>query len=366
MIRVAYDSQIFAQQQFGGISRYFCEVANRVGRTPGFESRVIAPLHRNLHLADSPNLDRGTFFNPAGRIAGKMMRVINDVVSPWCLRSYAPDILHETYYLETDNSGLTCARVVTVHDMINEKLEPESPHRDKLRRAKLASVSRADSVICVSEHTRRDLIELFGVPEDKTHVVYHGFTLTVAPRAERSPQVGRPFILYVGKRDGYKNFDTLLAAFASSARLRTHLALVAFGGGKFSAAENQRIAALGLKPSDVIHMGGQDDVLSALYGEAACFVYPSMYEGFGIPLLEAMGFGCPVVCSNTSSIPEVVGDAALTVAPDDIASMRDAVERASFEGGVRRMLISRGTERIRKFSWGNCAEETMKIYRELL
>lgn len=366
MIKVAYDSQIFAQQQFGGISRYFCEVANRVGRTPGFDARVFAPLHRNLHLLDAANLDRGIFFNPAGRIAGKLMRVINDLVSPWQLRSYAPDILHETYFLETENSGLTCRRVVTVHDMINEILEPASPHRDKLRRAKLASVSRADSVICVSEHTRRDLIELFGVREEKTHVVHHGFTLAVVPGTECRPEIDHPFILYVGKRDGYKNFDALLEAFASSSRLRSQLVLVAFGGGRFSAAENQRIAALGLNEGNVIQLSGQDDLLGALYGAARCFVYPSMYEGFGIPLLEAMGFGCPVVCSNTSSIPEVAGDAALCVAPDDIDAMRDAIEKASFDEDVRQMLGSRGAERIRMFSWAKCAEETTKIYRDLL
>jgi glycosyltransferase involved in cell wall biosynthesis len=366
VIRVAYDSQIFSQQQFGGISRYFCELANCVAQAPDFDSRVVAPLHRNQYLRDAKDLNRGVFFNPAGRIAGKLMRIANQFISPWQLRGYAPDILHETYYLESNRAGVDCARVVTVFDMINERLEPESSDRDKLTRAKRASLARADSVICISEHTRRDLIDLLGVPEDKTHVVHLGFTLTALPAAERQAETRRPFLLYVGKRDGYKNFDTLLAAFASSARLRADFSLLAFGGGGFSEKEHLRIADLGLKSGEVVQTGGQDDVLSALYRDARCFVYPSMYEGFGIPPLEAMSFGCPVVSSNTSSIPEVVGDAAITVDPADVEAMRDAIERAAFDEDVRRDLVSRGATRIRQFSWANCAEETMKIYRSLL
>jgi glycosyltransferase involved in cell wall biosynthesis len=142
--------------------------------------------------------------------------------------------------------------------------------------------------------------------------------------------------------------------------------LVAFGGGKFSVAESQRIAALRLNSGDVIQVGGQDDLLSSLYAGARCFVYPSMYEGFGIPPLEAMSFACPVVCSNTSSIPEVVGDAALTVDPVDIDAMRDAIETAVFDDDVRGKLIARGKDRIQTFSWSRCAEETIQIYKGLL
>jgi glycosyltransferase involved in cell wall biosynthesis len=364
--RVAYDSQIFAQQQFGGISRYFCELAKCVAQASGFDSRVVAPLHRNQHLLDSKDLNRGVLFNPAGRVAGKLMRMANQLISPWQLRDYAPDILHETYYLESNRIGVDCPRVVTVFDMINERLEPETSDRDKLTRAKRASVARADSVICISEHTRRDLIDLLGVPEAKTHVVHLGFTLTAVPAADCQAETRRPFLLHVGKRDGYKNFDTLLAAFASSARLRSNFSLLAFGGGGFSEKEHLRIAELGLKSGEVVQTGGQDDVLSALYRDARCFIYPSMYEGFGIPPLEAMSFGCPVVSGNTSSIPEVVGDAAITVDPTDVDAMREAIERAAFDEDVRRDLVSRGATRIRQFSWVNCAEETMKIYQSLL
>jgi glycosyltransferase involved in cell wall biosynthesis len=366
MIKVAYDSQIFAQQQFGGISRYFFELANYVAMAPDSDVRVVAPVHRSQYLRGVANLDRGIFFNPAGRVAGKLMRIANQIISPWYLRSYAPNILHETYYLESNRAGVDCARVVTVFDMINERLEPESSDRNKLTSAKLAAVRRADSVICISEHTRSDLIDLFGVPASKTHVIYLGFTLTAEPAPTLGVEVDRPFLLYVGKRDGYKNFDTLLAAFAASARLRESFSIVAFGGGCFSESEMRRISSFGLNSGEVIQIGGKDDVLSALYRDARCFVYPSTYEGFGIPPLEAMSFNCPVVSSNTTSIPEVVGDAAISVDPTDTDAMRDAIEMAVFDEEVRRNLVSRGAVRIQQFSWMNCAEETMKIYQSLL
>jgi glycosyltransferase involved in cell wall biosynthesis len=366
MIKVAYDSQIFAQQHFGGVSRYFCELAKCVTKTPCFEGRIVAPLHRNQHLLGSGNLNRGNYFNPTGRLAGKAMRSINDIISPWELRKYGPDILHETYYSEYNNRQLKCARVVTVFDMINEKLEPETSLRDKETRAKRASVSRADAVICISEHTRRDLIDLFNVPENKTYVVHLGFALSTQSEEGYKLDLQKPFLLYVGKRGGYKNFDALLSAFAASTKLRSDFVLVAFGGGEFNIEECHRISALGLEPNQVVHIAGHDQVLRALYRAARCFIYPSIYEGFGIPPLEAMSFGCPVVSSNTSSLPEVVGDAAIKVDPSDIEVMRDAIETVVLDEDVRRELISKGAMRIERFSWSNCAEETIKIYRSLI
>lgn len=366
MIKVAYDSQIFAQQQFGGVSRYFCELARHVANTSGFDAQVIAPLHRNLHLTNSSVLSQGIYYNPVWRGTGKMMRSINHLLTPLLLKSYKPDVLHETYYQQGSYSNRDCARVITVFDMINEKFSSDPLRRDKETRAKRAAVSRADAVICISEHTRRDLIELLDVAEAKTHVVYLGFTLACESEIDCTKNIAKPFILYVGKRDGYKNFNTLLDAFASSSRLREEFTLVAFGGGALSPEERRRIATVGLNSDEVVHFAGNDDVLRALYRRAHCFVYPSMYEGFGIPPLEAMSFGCPVVCSNASSLPEVVGDAAITVDPLSVEAVREAVEIATFDESVRRDLISKGMSQIKKFSWEACAEHTINIYRNLL
>jgi len=122
---------------------------------------------------------------------------------------------------------------------------------------------------------------------------------------------------------------------------------------------------LGLSSDQLKHVEGQDDVLATLYASASVFVYPSIYEGFGIPLLEAMNFGCPVVSANSSSLPEVVGDAAELFDSSDIDGLRVSIERVVTSDEVSRLLVNRGFERIKNFSWDKCMRETLKIYEKL-
>ena len=214
-------------------------------------------------------------------------------------------------------------------------------------------------------NTQRDLIDIFGVAPEKTVVIHLGFSLTNKFESTVSLTESRPFLLYVGLRDRYKNFDTLLIAYSSSTFLRNTFSLVAFGGGRFSAVEVERIRALGLNDS-VRQISGDDALLAGLYRQSAAFVYPSLYEGFGIPPLEAMSYDCPVICSNTSSIPEVVGDAACLFDPTDVDAMRAAIELVVGSPKYRSDLVKRGRERIQHFSWDRTAKETVEVYRELL
>jgi glycosyltransferase involved in cell wall biosynthesis len=199
------------------------------------------------------------------------------------------------------------------------------------------------------------------VPENKTSVIYHGSSFYKKTKNKSFP-IRKPYLLFIGQRDGYKNFDILLRAFAHSSKLRKDFLLICFGGGTFSSVERKRIATLGLSLQDVIHVRGDDADLAGFYGEAAAFVYPSLYEGFGIPLLEAMALSCPVVCSNASSFPEVVGNAADLFDPFDEESLRSTIERVVFSMEHRDFLIGRGLDRARLFSWDRCAEETLQVY----
>jgi glycosyltransferase involved in cell wall biosynthesis len=202
------------------------------------------------------------------------------------------------------------------------------------------------------------------VPVEKTSVVYLGFGLD---RQEPAilPAPRRPFFLFVGLRGGYKNFDRLVSAYAACSKLRNEYDLVAFGGGGFSSKERDVILSHGLG-EQVHQQGGDDSVLSALYRQAALFVYPSLYEGFGIPPLEAMSLDCPVVCSNTSSIPEVVGDAAVQFDPNDVESIGSALRSVAFDPQCRAELRLRGQSRIAEFSWRKCAMETLDVYQKVL
>ena len=231
--------------------------------------------------------------------------------------------------------------------------------------AKRAAVNRADHIICISETTQRDLVRLYGIDPARTSVVYLGHSLTVEADAAKVQSGGRrPSLLYVGYRGGYKNFMTLLQAYGSSPILR-EFELIAFGGHPLLRDEQNEIRRLGITDR-VRFESGSDRELAAHYQAATAFIYPSKYEGFGIPPLEAMSHGCPVVCSNAGAIPEVVGDAGLYFDPNNPEELRTELERVVTTEALQADLRARGNERIAMFSWDKCAAETARIYREIM
>ncbi|MDB5876149.1 MAG: hypothetical protein JWQ07_5591 [Ramlibacter sp.] len=364
-LRVDYDYQIFSMQQFGGISRYIHEVACRVGRAEGFSAKIIAPLHINGYLSTGGVCVRGVAI-PNIRQASGILKVFNAIGSRLAYTCSAPpDVLHETYYRAYRVAPRGCPTVLTVHDMIHEKFPGTFHKNDPTSSAKRAAIARARHVICVSHSTRRDLLSMVDIAPEKTSVIHHGFTSRTPTEYPIALAISRPFILYVGDRSAYKNFAGLLRAYAASPRLRSNLCLLAFGGGAFHADEEDLITRLGLDDSLVRQVRGDDAVLTSLYRQAVMFVSPSLYEGFGIPLLEAMSFDCPVICGNTSSIPEVVGDAALMCDSGDVDALRSSMESVAASVDVRSALITRGRERVQHFSWDRCASQTMQIYRRI-
>lgn len=366
MMRIAYDHQIFGWQRYGGVSRYFFELANNIAHNKSDEVAIISPLYVNSYLSSaSSDLRVMGREMPAIRRTGRIYRAINQLLAPPMMRAFRPDLVHETYYSTTRQAPKSSKVVLTVFDMIHERFPESFSKWDPLKKEKEVAVRRADHIVCISEHTRQDLIQLLDVDPGKTSVVHLGFSLTKGTNG-KIDEVCRPYLLHVGGRGGYKNFETLLRAYAGQSALTREFDLVAFGGGDFNANERALIRELGLSDTRVRQIGGDDAVLAGLYQGAALFVYPSRYEGFGIPPLEAMSFDCPVVCSNSSSIPEVVGDAAVFFDPDASDSIGWAMERVLSDAALRQTLIARGRERIKMFSWQRCAEETVNVYRRLL
>jgi len=276
-----------------------------------------------------------------------------------------PDLVHETYY-EQHTSCRKVPHVLTVYDMIHEKFPESFWDGDAVTRSKKYAVKRVEHVLCISGNTQRDLLEMYDLPEDRVTVTYLGYDALPQTGVQARDVVGvAPYILHVGGRHGYKNFDGLLRAFAASSWLKANFRMVCFGGGELSRLELDLMSGLGQSATQVIHVGGGDDRLAALYKGAAAFVYPSKYEGFGIPPLEAMSLDCPVICSNTSSIPEVVGDAGEYFDPYDVDSIMSSIERV-LQSSVRRAeLVLLGRERCKRFSWKRCAQETLAVYRRL-
>jgi glycosyltransferase involved in cell wall biosynthesis len=366
-MKILFDHQIFYMQQYGGISRYFYEIANRIAEAEGNKVEIFAPLYVNEYFRNDCMVRPQGIKIPLLPRSGRVMAAVNTAISQLRVRSRGDvDIYHETYYSMADCCPRKAKRVITVYDMIHEKFAESFPQRDRTREIKAHAIRRADHVICISENTRRDLIELVGIPEEKTSVVYLGYSLAMGGDATK-PVVGeKPYILYVGQRGWYKNFESLMRAYASSALLKNGFSLVCFGGGAFTARERALMESLKITSSQVMHLSGGDDILAGLYAGAVVFVYPSLYEGFGIPPLEAMSFGCPVVCANTSSLPEVVGDSAELFNPADEADMCKALERVVTSTERANFLIERGRERCKQFSWEKCASETLDVYKRVL
>jgi glycosyltransferase involved in cell wall biosynthesis len=275
-----------------------------------------------------------------------------------------PDIVHETYYSPRPAYGTWVPRVLTVYDMIHERFRENFSSSDPVAANKRAAILRADHIFCISENTRRDLLDAYPIPGQRITVTY--LAADDLPAAEiAAPGHGSdaPFLLYVGSRRGYKNFAGLLRAYASSSWLKNNFRMVCFGGGDFSFEERSVFGSLGLNHDHVLHLSGGDDRLSRVYRDAAIFIYPSLYEGFGIPLLEAMSLGCPIACSRTSSIPEVAGAAGEYFDPVDVESIQQAIEHVLQSSGRRNELIAIGHRQRQQFSWGRCAEGTLQGYR---
>lgn len=365
-MNILYDHQIFSSQQYGGISRYFYELARRVSEYPDVDVTVLALAYINQYLSNGLPCKLIGWRFPYIPKTSLLRKTFNNIISKPFIKHYKPDIIHETYYSMADCCPRSAKRVLTVYDMIHEKFADNFLRRDKTQQIKAYAVRRADHVICISENTRRDLIALLGVPGEKTSVVYLGSSLVTQKVAAKPAEGKKPFILYVGSRGGYKNFEGLLRAYGRSSLLKNGFSIVCFGGGSFSASELSLAESLHISQGNILYMSGTDDILAGLYTSAAAFVFPSLYEGFGIPPLEAMSFGCPVVSANVSSLPEVVGDAAELFDPADEAEMRAAIERVISTPERAQLLVDRGYERAKQFSWEKCARDTLNIYIKLL
>jgi glycosyltransferase involved in cell wall biosynthesis len=249
--------------------------------------------------------------------------------------------------------------VVTVHDLAIYRHPEWFPAGQPLATKIVVprSLRRARRLIAVSANTARDTSELFGVEPERITVVHHG----VSPRFE--PAGGkRDYVLFVGTIEPRKNLETLLAAWAG---VRTDLPLAIAGGWGWREAEiRRRIESLG---SRVRLLGPiAPEALPELYAGAVCLAHPAWYEGFGMTVLEAMASGAPVVCANTSSLPEVAGDAALLLDPGDVEAWRETLQRVVDDDGLREDLSRRGLERAASFTWARAAEQTWDVFSSAL
>ena len=364
--------------QSAGLSRYTTRLAEAL--LAHERDRVDLRLFYNAHSGDElpPSLrDVPSHSVPMSQIRwrmtayGSQLTRLNQrrVLGPL---AGTPVIYHATEHLLP---RLPVPTVLTVHDLIFERYPAHHTWRNVqfLKRAMPAFVAAADVIIAVSEHTKRDLVELYATPQVKIRVVYEGVDAHFAPAppdavAAVRARYGltRPYLLTVGTLEPRKNHLTAMAALArlKAAGQDVTLAVAGGQGWRFEPVQ-QRVAELALE-DDVIFTGYVPDAdLPALYTGAACVLVPSLYEGFGFPVLEAMACGAPVICSQASSLPELAGDAAILIHPTDDEALAAHVTRVLTEPDVAASLRARGLTQAARFTWAACARETADVYAEL-
>ena len=382
-MRVLYDHQIMDAQVRGGVSRYFYQLVSTlrsrdlvVLRLPQIytDNEYFEPLLAELDCRRtgirSRLIQRLRRLGRANRTTREIERAwrrtrlrLNRRASAEELRRQDFDLFHPTYY---DPYFLGDLRgkpfVLTIHDMIHEIYPEHFRAGDKTREHKAVLARAAARIIAPSPCTKADIVKYLGIDPAKIEVIPNASALPSEPESVAVPE---RYVLYVGGRGRYKNFKNFFLAFARLAAALPDLHLVCAGQCAFDAAERELIAEYGLA-SRCLCISANDRQLAFLYRQASLFVYPSLYEGFGLPILEAFACGCPVALSDTSCFPEVAGDAAVYFDPGSPLAIAAALERVLLDGEARRRLIQRGHARLENFSWAATAERTARVYAECL
>lgn len=323
-----------------------------------------------------PNFSHTELTTPANTLAGSM-------ALRRCVRQHGCDLVHIPH-LSWAPQQLPCPYIITVHDVLDYMYR--ATNGSGMRRAvhfyfTQRVLRRAARILAVSNFTRKDIERLFGTPGERIEVVYNAiderFRQGHANQADRQfiaerYQVNYPFLLYAGRISPHKNIVRIIEAFAAlKAELEkedtlTDLKLIIIGDEVSRHPDLRRTVIKGGVQNDVRFLGFVPiEILRIFYDAAKVFVFPSKYEGFGLPPLEAMAHGTPVVTSNTTSLPEVVGNAAVLVNPDNVFEIMRALHRVLLDQSLRDRLKQRGYEQVQRFSWDASVKRILEIYEEV-
>jgi len=373
-MKIFVDGLIFSMQPRGGISRTYIEVLQRITHIDP-EIQFVLYLRRKLQAERLP-------------VAARIRTLPERSIYPWrwfiekarvqqafldeAYLHSTTTVFHTTYFTQPNN--LRGPYVVSIYDMMDEIYAPllERASRRKLLERRRKCLMSADLVFSNSHCTTRDLRQHYPIQSSKIRTISLGVSEDFRPVEDETAVkaflkkhlLDRPFFLYVGNRGSIKNFLTLLKAYAAL-KSRREIDLVAVGGEDEFSDEEQRFISTADLGDAVKHiLLANDNELVMAYNTATAFIYPSLYEGFGLPLLEAMACGTPVLASNVASIPEVAGNAALYFNPQEPDNMTEMME-AVLDPGRARTLKENGKVRARLFTWDETARQVLGAYRHL-
>lgn len=363
-MKVFYDGSIFSLQKNGGISCYWVEYLKYFATTPespltlslslypGYENNMALKPHletlaKRVVIAEKNTLQMMTdlSFGGAGQVAKKV------------------DIFHSPYFNLPPQKRGRC-NILSVNDLLYLDQKEKNSRYYARRFLQNRSIERANRFVAISHVTKSELLRCFPSIEPTAVQVIHlaASEIFSAPPATLSPQCtfSAPdfsYLLYVGGRSGYKNFVRFVEAFADT---KSDLQVICIGGGAFDQLERDTLVRLGVLDKFMQFTGVSDRELAYLYSRAVALVYPSQREGFGIPILEAMAAGCPVMCLAQSSMKEIAGEAALFLEDEECANLAKTLGRA--QGSEREQIVQAGQLRASEFSWRKSAEQLFNFY----
>ncbi|SHG97589.1 glycosyltransferase family 4 protein [Flavobacterium johnsoniae] len=372
MMKIILDSQAFNYQKYGGVSRYYTEIFSILSKKDNLE--IITPWFytRNIYYKESVLYNKtqkqNTFFlellSKLGisiRKKSKKLnysRTINRLNSKDAFDVFVPTY-YDPYFLDLINGK---PFVLTVYDMIHELFPEYFSDADELKKNKLLLIEKAAKIIAVSQNTKKDILTLYPhIDESKIEVIYHGTSIKVNENAEAD--LPENYILYVGSRSDYKNFKFLADSIKVLLKNNPNLFLVCAGGGKFDKEEIEFIKSLDLE-KQILQLDFKEHELGYFYKKAKCFVFPSLYEGFGIPVLESMACECPVVLGNHSSFSEVAGNAGVYFDVNSKDDLRNKIQSLLENEALRIEFSLKGIEQIKRFTWENAAQQCLDLYKK--
>ncbi len=363
-MRVAIDARLLAYSS-GGICQYTVQLARSLAQVAQFDQFILVQSVRQSGCPiTAPNFT-------SVRVRTPPHHRLEQWLFPLEVARLRVDLLHSPDFIPPFHRR--CKSVITVHDL-GFFYYPESLTSESLRyyRQVRRAVQSADAIIAVSHQTARDLIELAGAPEEKITVVYEAASPSLRPlppqeaRAQVAARWGitRPYFLFVSTIEPRKNLATLLRALVHVRQTHDVELAVVGGRGWLYEPTLALLHHLGLDPYVRLLGTVPNEELPALYSGSIALVYPSLYEGFGLPPLEAMACGAPVVASNAACLPEIIGDAGLLVDPRDDVALANAMLHVLEDTALRDNLVAAGYARAARFSWRQTALETLNVYRK--
>jgi len=360
-MKIFFDTIIFSLQKSGGISVVYYELLKRLLNDEDIQLKLLEYKNKNIFRKEL-NIPPELFLKKSW---SKIPIIIQRFLNPYF--SDEKGIFHSSYYRITKNPNIV--NITTVHDFTYEYFRkglPKIIHRYQ----KNVALKNSQRIICVSQNTKKDLMKFHPeISESRIKVIYNGVdqVYKIIPKENTTdishliPFSQGDYILYVGDRKSeYKNFRIAVEACSL-----INMPLLIVGGGVLSSSEKIYLEAKLGKNNYHSLVGIGNETLNLLYNQAFCLLYPSSYEGFGIPIIEAQKAGCPVICNNYASIPEIAGNGTILLDKIDSVSIAESINLLHSNSAFKDNLIQNGIVNSNRFSWDKCYQQTKELYTEV-